>query len=287
MSAIVTAESQAAAETVIQQKAPPPPRAGGARTTLSLFNWIIFILGGVFFLTPLIVTALFSLWQGGNSYGFSAYDAMLHTAGFWNSLFLSLRLAIETILLSFVLMVPAMIFVHLKAPKLKPLFEFISNLPFVIPAIALIDGLTTLYTGPSWLISTPNYLVIPYFFLALPYAYRSLDVGLSTLDVRTLTEACQSLGAGWGQIIFMVLLPNLRTALVGAILLILTTVIGEFTFASVLLFHTFAVFINDTGQNAVTEASALTIFAFLLVWLFMLGVILTGRKSAATVGGAH
>jgi putative spermidine/putrescine transport system permease protein len=257
------------------------------RTTLSLFNWIIFILGGVFFLTPLIVTALFSLWQGGNSYGFSAYDAMLHTAGFWNSLFLSLRLAIETILLSFVLMVPAMIFVHLKAPKLKPLFEFISNLPFVIPAIALIDGLTTLYTGPSWLISTPNYLVIPYFFLALPYAYRSLDVGLSTLDVRTLTEACQSLGAGWGQIIFMVLLPNLRTALVGAILLILTTVIGEFTFASVLLFHTFAVFINDTGQNAVTEASALTIFAFLLVWLFMLGVILTGRKSAATVGGAH
>ena len=287
MSAIVTAESQAAAETVIQQKAPPPPRPRGARTTLSLFNWIVFILGGVFFMVPLIVTALFSLWQGGNSYGFSAYDAMLHTAGFWNSLFLSLRLAIETILLSFVLMVPAMIFVHLKAPKLKPLFEFISNLPFVIPAIALIDGLTTLYTGPSWLISTPNYLVIPYFFLALPYAYRSLDVGLSTLDVRTLTEACQSLGAGWGQIIFMVLLPNLRTALVGAILLILTTVIGEFTFASVLLFHTFAVFINDTGQNAVTEASALTIFAFLLVWLFMLGVILTGRKGAATVGGAH
>ena len=284
MSAVVTAESQAVKEAV---QAPRPRRPYGARTRLSLFNWIILSLGGIFFFVPLIVTALFSLWQGGNSYGFSAYTAMLHTAGFWNSLFLSLRLAVETIVLSFILMVPAMIFVHLKVPKLKPLFEFISNLPFVIPAIALIDGLTTLYTGPTWLISTPNYLVIPYFFLALPYAYRSLDVGLSTLDVRTLTEACQSLGAGWGQIIFMVLLPNLRTALVGAILLILTTVIGEFTFASVLLFHTFAVFINDTGQNAITEASALTIFAFLLVWLFMLGVILTGRKSAATVGGAH
>jgi putative spermidine/putrescine transport system permease protein len=276
------------ADSVIAQQPPARPRKPyGARKTLSLFNWIILTLGGLFFFVPLIVTALFSLWQGGNSYGFSAYAAMLHTAGFWNSLFLSVRLAIETIIVSFILMVPAMIFVHLKAPKLKPLFEFISNLPFVIPAIALIDGLTTLYTGPSWLISTPNYLVIPYFFLALPYAYRSLDVGLSTLDVRTLTEACQSLGAGWGQIIFMVLLPNLRTALVGAILLILTTVIGEFTFASVLLFHTFAVFINDTGQNEVTEASALTIFAFLLVWLFMLGVILTGRKNAATVGGAH
>ncbi|GAB0117118.1 ABC transporter permease [Acidisoma sp. 7E03] len=262
-------------------------RPYGPRRTLSPFNWTIIALGGLFFFVPLIVTAVFSLWEGGDRYGFSAYGAMLSAPGFWKSLFLSLRLAVETILLSFVLLVPAMIFVHLKAPKLKPLFEFISNLPFVIPAIALIDGLTTLYTGPSWLIGTPNYLVIPYFFLALPYGYRSIEVGISTLDVRTLTEAGQSLGAGWGEIIFMILLPNLRPALVGAVLLTLTIVIGEFTFASVLLFHTFAVFINDTGQNAITEAAALSVFSFLLTWLFMLGVLLTSRRGAATVGGAH
>ncbi|GAB0114538.1 ABC transporter permease [Acidisoma sp. C75] len=268
-----------------------PPARGrqtyGARRGLGLVNWIIIALGAVFFFVPLIVTGIFSLWEGGHRYGFSAYGAMLHAPGFWSSLFLSLRLAAETILLSFVLLLPAMIFVHLKAPKLKPLFEFISNLPFVIPAIALIDGLTTLYTGPSWLISTPNYLVIPYFFLALPYAYRSIEVGLSTLDLRTLTEAGQSLGAGWGEIIFLVLLPNLRPALVGAVLLTLTIVIGEFTFASVLLFHTFAVFINDTGQNAITEAAALSVFSFLLTWFFMLGVLLTSRRGTATVGGAH
>jgi putative spermidine/putrescine transport system permease protein len=157
----------------------------------------------------------------------------------------------------------------------------------VIPAIALIDGLTTLYTGPSWLISTANYLVIPYFFLALPYGYRSIEVGLNTLDVRTLTEAGQSLGAGWGRIIFLVLLPNLKAALLGATLLTLTIVMGEFTFASVLLFHTFAVFINDTGQNAITEAAALSLFSFVITWLFMLGVLVTGRKNSASLGGAH
>jgi putative spermidine/putrescine transport system permease protein len=254
---------------------------------LGLGSTIILILGAIFFFVPLIMTGIFSLWQGGNNYGFSAYRLMLHTAGFWNSFLLSLRLAVETIILTFILLVPAMIFVHLKAPKLRPLFEFISTLPFVIPAIALIDGLTTLYTGPSWLISTPNYLVIPYFFLALPYGFRSLDVGLTTLDVRTLTEAGQSLGAGWGRIIFTVLLPNLTTALIGATLLTLTIVMGEFTFASVLLFHTFAVFINDTGQNAITEAAALSLFSFVITWMFMLGVLLTGRRNAATVGGAH
>jgi putative spermidine/putrescine transport system permease protein len=257
------------------------------RARFGIANWVIVTLGGLFFFVPLIVTGVFSLWEGGAHYGVSAYTLLLHTQGFWDSLFLSFRLAVETILLSFFMLVPSMIFVHLKAPWLKPVFEFISNLPFVIPAIALIDGLTTLYTGPSWLISTPNYLVIPYVFLALPYAYRSLDVGLSTLDVRTLTEAGQSLGAGWGRIILWVLLPNLKAALVGATLLTLTIVMGEFTFASVLLFHTFAVFINDTGQNAITEAAALSLFSFLITWLFMLGVLLTGRRNAATLGGAH
>lgn len=285
----MSATASEIADSAIMQQPPARKPKGKARgeARLTTFNLVIIALGALYFFVPLIMTGIFSLWQGGNRYGFSSYVAMLSTPGFWSSLFLSVRLAIETIILSFALLVPAMIFVHLKAPKLKPLFEFISNLPFVIPAIALIDGLTTLYTGPSWLISTPNYLVIPYFFLALPYAYRSLEVGLSTLDVRTLTEAGQSLGAGWGGIIFYLLLPNLRTALIGAVLLIMTTVIGEFTFASVLLFHTFAVFINDTGQNAITEAAALSLFSFLLTWLLMLGVLLTSRRGAATVGGAH
>ena len=52
--------------------------------------------------------------------------------------------------------------------------------------------------------------MIPYFFLALPYAYRALDVGMRAIDLTTLTEAGQSLGAGMGQIIRLVVLPNLR-----------------------------------------------------------------------------
>jgi putative spermidine/putrescine transport system permease protein len=257
------------------------------RQAIGLGNGLVLILGAMFFLVPLIVTGIFSLWEGGSRYGVSAYAVLFQTSDFWNSLALSFRLAVETVLLSFVLLVPAMIFVHIKVPRLKPVFEFIANLPFVIPAIALIDGLTTLYTGPSWLIGTPNYLVIPYFFLALPFAYRSIEVGLTTLDVRTLTEAGQSLGAGWGQIILRVLLPNLKSALLGATLLTLTVVMGEFTFASVLLFHTFAVFINDIGQNTITEAAALSLISFMITWIFMLGVLLTGRRNTAALGGAH
>lgn len=260
--------------------------ASRAQPKFGIANGAIILLAGFFFFIPLIATGVFSLWEGRGHYGFSSYAIMLQTPDFWNSLGLSIRLALETILLSFVLLVPTMIFVHLKAPYLKRIFEFISNLPFVIPAIALIDGLTTLYTGPSWLISTPNYLVIPYFFLAMPYVFRSLDVGLSTIDVKTLAQAGQSLGAGWGQVILLILMPNLRTALMGAALLTLTVVMSEFTFANVLLFRTFAVFIDNTGQMAITEGAALSLFSFLITWLLMLGVLLTGRRKVASLGGA-
>ena len=54
------------------------------------------------------------------------------------------------------------------------------------------------------------------------------------------------------------LLPNLRAALIGSTLLTVAVVMGEFTFANVLLFHTFAVLINEIGQNAPTEAAALS-----------------------------
>jgi putative spermidine/putrescine transport system permease protein len=260
----------------------PARRQRGPRVGLG--NWVVIIICTLFFMVPLIVTGVFSLWEGGHKYGISSYSLLIHSSGFWRSLLLSLQLAVETILLSFVLLVPAMIFVHLKAPRLKPVFEVIATLPFVIPAIALIAGLSTLYTGPNWLIGTPNYLVIPYFFLALPYGYRSIDVGLNTLDVKTLTEAGQSLGAGWGRIILFILVPNLTAALVGATLLTLTIVMGEFTFASVLLFKTFAVFINDTGQNEVTEAAALSLFSFVLTWAAMLGVIVAGKRQRTRIG---
>ena len=56
-------------------------------------------------------------------------------------------------------------------------------------------------------------LVAGYVVLALPYMFRSVDNGLAAIDVRTLTEAAQCLGAGWGTILFKIIFPNLRVAI--------------------------------------------------------------------------
>ena len=91
------------------------------------------------------------------------------------------------------------------------MFDFISALPFVVPAIALVAGLSALFTGPDWLIGTPFYLTVPV-FLPRPALRLSRDRRRHprTGPEATLTEAGQSLGASLGQIIRMVVLPNLR-----------------------------------------------------------------------------
>ena len=55
-----------------------------------------------------------------------------------------------------------------------------------------------------------------------------------------------------------------------------------------LLFNTFAVYINYIGQTSATEAAALTLLSFVITWLAMLGVLLSGRgKGQAQLGGAR
>ena len=100
----------------------------------------------------------------------------------------------------------------------RPIVEFITLLPLVIPAIVIVFGYIRMYGSNSPLPflatrrGTDALLVIGYATLALPYMYRAVDTGLRTIDVRTLTEAAQILGAGWTTIITRVILPNVLIA---------------------------------------------------------------------------
>ncbi|GBE49368.1 spermidine/putrescine transport system permease protein PotB [bacterium BMS3Bbin13] len=244
-------------------------------------------LCSLYFLVPLIATGVFSLWDGADRYNLSAYTQLFHDPGFRDSLLLSVRLAVLSVVISLILLVPTVYWIQLRGKRLRPVMEFIAVLPFVVPAIALVEGLTSLYTGPEWLVGSPNFLIVAYIILALPYTYNALDVGMRSLDIRTLSEAAQNLGANWPTLMMRAILPNLIGTLVGATLLTFAIVMGEFTFANVLLFNTFAVYINYIGQTSGTQAAALSLLSFTITWLAMLGILLTGHRSQVQLGGAR
>jgi putative spermidine/putrescine transport system permease protein len=251
---------------------------GGLRRR-RFWAWFWLAMAAVYLLVPLISTAQFSLDVGPHQYGFHWYSTILHDPNFWSSFLLSLRLGIETAALSLVLMVPTVYWIHIKLPALRPVMEFISILPFVVPPIALAVGFVGLFQGVPWIISSTQLLAFAYVILALPFTYRALDAGLLSVNIRTLTDAAQSVGASWWQTLWHVILPNLRTAILAATLLTVAVVLGEYTISSLLLFDTFPVYMQHIGVTQAYASAALAVLSFFLTWIAMLGLFLLTRRS--------
>ena len=118
-----------------------------------------------------------------------------------------------------VLLVPTMIWVRLRVRWLARTMEFLCLLPLTIPAIALVVGLGEIYNRLQRFSLSALMLFWVYVILALPYAYQALAAGLSAIDVETLSEAARSLGASWFTVMVRVIAPNMRQAILNALLL--------------------------------------------------------------------
>ncbi|TIQ38588.1 MAG: ABC transporter permease [Mesorhizobium sp.] len=234
--------------------------------------WVVFILGAAYFFIPLIATVEFSMRMRRGAYSFDAYQIVLGDARFQATFMYSVVAAIFTIILGVLVVVPAAYWIRLRLPQIRPLVEFITLLPLVIPAIVIVFGYIRMYGSNSPLpflandTATNALLVIGYATLALPYMYRAVDTGLRTIDVRTLTEAAQILGAGWGTIIGRVILPNVLIAVLSGAFLTFAIVIGEFTMASLLNRPAFGPYLQNIGANRAYEPAALAIIAFAITW---------------------
>ncbi len=179
-------------------------------------------------------------------------------------------------------MVPTTIYVHLRLLRLRPTLEAVTILPIVIPPVVLIVGV--LQVSPGTLKSSPNLLALEYVILALPFAYRSLDAGLRALDLKTLVEASNSLGAGWLTTLWRVMLPNLRTAMLSAVVLTVALVLGEYTMASLDLYQTFPVWIVLFEQNSGPVSVASSLLALFVTWLFLMVIATLGGRQAKRAG---
>ncbi|TGP23713.1 MULTISPECIES: ABC transporter permease [unclassified Mesorhizobium] len=234
--------------------------------------WVVFTLGAAYFFIPLIATVEFSMRMRRGAYSFDAYQIVLGDARFQATFMYSVIAAIFTIILGVLVVVPAAYWIRLRLPQLRPIVEFVTLLPLVIPAIVIVFGYIRMYGSNSPLpflandTATNALLVIGYATLALPYMYRAVDTGLRTIDVRTLTEAAQILGAGWSTIITRVILPNVLIAVLSGAFLTFAIVIGEFTMASLLNRPAFGPYLQNIGANRAYEPAALAIIAFAITW---------------------
>ena len=245
---------------------------------LNVFRYVAFVVFGLFFLLPLLAMLRFSLegaklgtwsvtaWKQIASYQGEGVPPLL------SSIEITLELAVITSVVTLVLLVPTMIWVRLRVQWMARTMEFLSLLPLTIPAIVLVVGLGPIYNRIQHYSLSALMLFWVYVILALPYAYRALAAGLSAIDVTTLSEAARSLGASWFTVMVRVIVPNMRQAILNALLLTFALVLGEFTIAYLLLYNDvlqpelFAINRNTPNAGVIFSTSfAALLFAFVLL----------------------
>ena len=282
----LTAEASRAAA-----RAAPAPRE--RRTFGNPVAWLIFIMGALYFLVPLIGTFFHSIRTRPDI--FLAYRQVLGDPKFFGGLLYSFTVGVITILVSLLIIVPTAYWVRLKVPRLRPVVEFVTLMPFVIPPVVLVFGLIRVYSSRPLVLTATDFgsdlvLVGAYVILSFPYMYRAVDTGLASIDVRSLTEAAQSLGSGWARILWRVIFPNLRTSLLSGAFLTLAIVIGEYTIANFLArVDAFGPYLSLLGRNQPYQPAAVSLISFALTWLAMIIIALLGRGSRGRVqiGGAR
>jgi putative spermidine/putrescine transport system permease protein len=275
----------AMAESLKMSKVSNKPRISGTK----IFSWIVLFIGLTYFFLPLISTFIFSLTMLKDRYSFEAYRVAFSEPRFYVEFASSLLWAALTIIFSLILIVPTTYWVHYRLKRARPIVEFITLMPFVVPAVVLVFGFIRLYGRYYIMVSTPILLIAGYVVLSLPYMFRSVDAGLRAIDVRTLTEAAQSLGAGWGTILFKVIFPNLRVAILSGVFLTIAIVMGEFTFAALLVKPAFGPYLEEIGAMRAYTPQALSVVSFLLTWasIGLVHRIARGAPGQAQFAGAR
>ncbi|WP_022881272.1 ABC transporter permease [Gryllotalpicola ginsengisoli] len=248
---------------------------------------VVLVIAGLAFLYPLYALAAFAFQPVGQHSGFTLQHLKALTDPvrayqydqLWEGIQNSLVIALVTVLLMLVFLLPAMILAELRYRRVRQAIEFVCLLPISIPTVVLAVGFIPVYqvmwqaTGSvAWI------LAFAIGIISLPYAFRPIQSNMAGVDMVTLQEAARSLGAGWFQTVWSVILPNLRRGILSSALLTVSVVLGEYTIASFLQQNTF-----QTGLALLEHADPYVASTFALAALLFVFIILVLIGAAGTI----
>lgn len=230
---------------------------------------------------PIVATLLYSIssrWGATilpDGFTLDWYVQLLTDPRFVQAFGRSLFICIAALLLSVVLILPAIFVVFYYFPKLDKVMNIMILLPFAVPPVVSSVGLLQLYADSDWsLVGTPWILVGTYFTIAVPFMYRAIANSFESINLHDLMDAAHLLGASTSKAFLLIILPNLKKGLMASLFLSFSFLLGEFVFANILVgtrYETLQIYLFNMRQTSGHFTSALVItyfiFIFVLTWL--------------------
>ena len=122
-----------------------------------------------------------------------------------------------------------------------------------------------------------TFILVGHVLFTLPFMVRSVLAVMAALDLKTLEDAAASLGAGFRQRFFQVVLPNARPGIVAGSLMVVTLSMGEFNITWMLhtpLTQTLPVGLADSYASMRLEIGS----AYTIVFFFMIVPLLVALQ---------
>lgn len=144
------------------------------------------------------------------------------------TIYLSLLIAVACLASTLVLGVPMAYVLAKKSHWAMRLLEEFLTLPLAIPGLAIALALILSYGELRWFRLSWLFILVGHVLYTLPFMVRSVLAVLSSMDMRSLEESAASLGAGFWQRFFTIVIPNCRAGILAGSLMVVTLSIGEF-----------------------------------------------------------
>jgi putative spermidine/putrescine transport system permease protein len=247
---------------------------------------LLVILFVLYMVVPILATYIFSIatrWDRTvlpEGYTLEGYVTAAKNPYFFSTLRNSLVLSLMTVLVSLLVVVPTVYWVHVRLPGAKPLLDLLMILPFGIPGVVLALALVQVYNFPP-IARSAILLTAAEVVFTMPFMYRSVSNSLTAVDIPTLTEAAQSLGADTKNILLRVIVPSIFPGIISGSLLVFATVFAEFTLCRLIVgagFKTFPMLLVEYTRKDGTVAAGLSVISFTIAWLVSMLLLWIGGK---------
>lgn len=248
---------------------------------------LILVLFISYMLIPIIATYVFSVatrWDRTilpEGYSLKGYQIAAQNPYFFKTLQNSLVLSLASVVVSLLVVVPTVYWVHARVYSAKPLLDLLMILPFGIPGVVLALALVQVFNFQP-IARSPFLLIAATVVFTMPFMYRSVSNNLAAIDITTLTEAAQSLGANTFNVLLRVIIPNIFTGILSGSLLVFATVFAEFTLARLIVgagFKTFPMLLVEYTRIDGTIAAGLSVISFTIAWIVSLLILWVSSKS--------
>ncbi|MFE4712807.1 MULTISPECIES: ABC transporter permease [unclassified Paenibacillus] len=255
---------------------------------------VLILLLMVYLLVPLLATGLYAFaqdWQNSllpRAWTFDWFIQMFQDLRFMEALWTSLYLCLISVVVSLVVMLPAVFVITMYFPRWESLMKGIVVLPYAVPGVVAAVGLIRTYSsGPLNIAGTSYLLVGAYFVVILPYMYQGIRNSLLTVSAAELLQAAELLGARRRQAFMNVILPNIWPGVMVSALLSFSVLFGEFVLTNMLVgghIQTIQIYLYKRVGESGHLASAIAISYFVFILVLSMVLMKLGKKMGGVRG---